>query len=113
MIEQLQKGSSEAVSALETSLSGVGESVSQIGHIDEQLTLIKSAVESMSTMNQQIAQAIREQNLAVNEVNGNIISIREIGDSNLALAQASKSKTGELANMAGKLANLLANFKTH
>ena len=113
MIEQLQKGSSEAVSAMETSLSGVGESVSQIGHIDEQLTLIKSAVESMSTMNQQIAQAIREQNLAVNEVNGNIISIREIGDSNLALAQASKSKTGELANMAGKLANLLANFKTH
>ena len=85
----------------------------QIGHIDEQLRLIKSAVESMSTMNQQIAQAIREQNLAVNEVNGNIISIREIGDSNLALAQASKSKTGELANMAGKLANLLANFKTH
>jgi methyl-accepting chemotaxis protein len=113
MIEQLQKGSSEAVSAMETSLSGVGESVSQIGHIDEQLTLIKSAVESMSTMNQQIAQAIREQNLAVNEVNGNIISIREIGDSNLSLAQASKAKTGELANMAGKLAGLLANFKTH
>ena len=54
MIEQLQKGSGEAVSAMETSLSGVGESVSQIGHIDEQLRLIKSAVESMSTMNQQI-----------------------------------------------------------
>jgi methyl-accepting chemotaxis protein len=113
MIEQLQKGSGEAVSAMETSLSGVGESVSQIGHIDEQLRLIKSAVESMSTMNQQIAQAIREQNLAVNEVNGNIISIREIGDANLGLAQASKAKTGRLSNMAGKLAGLLAKFKTH
>ena len=113
MIEQLQKGSSEAVSAMETSLSGVSESVGQVGRIDEKLTQIKVAVESMSNMNQQIAQAIREQNLAVNEVNGNIISIREIGDANLGLAKESKEKTGELARMATNLANLLANFKTH
>ncbi len=113
MIEQLQKGSSEAVSAMETSLSGVSESVGQVGRIDEKLTQIKVAVESMSNMNQQIAQAIREQNLAVNEVNGNIISIREIGDANLGLARESKEKTSELARMATNLANLLANFKTH
>ncbi|TNC85323.1 MAG: hypothetical protein CSH37_08175 [Thalassolituus sp.] len=111
MIEQLQKGSSEAVSAMETSLSGVSESVAQVGRIDEQLSSIKSSVESMSNMNQQIAQAIREQNLAINEVNGNIISIREIGDSNLEMATASLTKTGQLSSMSERMATLLSQFK--
>jgi methyl-accepting chemotaxis protein len=96
---------------METSLSGVGESVAQVGRIDEQLSSIKSSVESMSNMNQQIAQAIREQNLAINEVNGNIMSIREIGDSNLEMATASLTKTGQLSSMSERMATLLSQFK--
>ena len=112
MIEQLQKGSGEAVAAMETSLQGVSESVEQVGRIDEHLTNIRTSVESMNGMNQQIAQAIREQNIAITEVNGNITTIRDIGDSNLQMAQASLAKTGQLSSISERLAALLSHFRT-
>ncbi|MEK9711221.1 MAG: methyl-accepting chemotaxis protein [Thalassolituus sp.] len=112
MIEQLQKGSAEAVSAMETSLNGVGTSVEQVGRIDTQLAEIKTSVESMSGMNQQIAQAISEQNLAIGEVNTNVTSIRDIGEATLNHSKNTLSQTGNLSDMAGRMAGLLSKFKT-
>ncbi|MEC8444168.1 MAG: methyl-accepting chemotaxis protein [Pseudomonadota bacterium] len=112
MIEQLQKGSSEAVSAMETSLSGVVESVTQVGRIDEQLTAIKSSVEAMHTMNQHIARAINEQNTAIGEVNGNLESIRGIGESTLTHSRDTLTKSQSLADMSLRMSELLAKFRT-
>lgn len=112
MIERLQKGSSEAVTAMETSLSGVTESVNQVTRIDDQLSAIKTSVESMHTMNQQIAQAINEQNLAIGEVNTNVTSIREIGESTLSHTTDTLTKSQGLENMSSRMMELLSRFKT-
>lgn len=112
MIERLQKGSSEAVTAMETSISGVTESVNQVTRIDDQLSAIKTSVESMHAMNQQIAQAINEQNLAIGEVNTNVTSIREIGESTLSHTTDTLTKSQGLENMSSRMMELLSRFKT-
>ena len=112
MIERLQKGSGEAVTAMETSLSGVTESVNQVTRIDDQLGTIKTSVESMHAMNQQIAQAIKEQNIAISEVNTNVTSIREIGESTLSHTTDTLSKSQGLESMSRRMMDLLSQFKT-
>ena len=112
MIERLQKGSGEAVTAMETSLSGVTESVNQVTRIDDQLGTIKTSVESMHAMNQQIAQAIKEQNIAISEVNTNVTSIREIGESTLSHTNDTLSKSQGLEKMSRRMMDLLSQFKT-
>ncbi|MDF1764281.1 MAG: methyl-accepting chemotaxis protein [Oleibacter sp.] len=112
MIERLQKGSNEAVTAMETSLSGVTESVNQVTRIDEQLNTIKTSVESMHGMNQQIAQAISEQNLAMSEMDNNVASIRDIGELTLKHTNDTLAKSQSIENMSSRMMELLSNFKT-
>ena len=112
MIERLQKGSSEAVTAMETSQSGVTTSVDQITRIDEHLKSMRSSAESMRSMNEQIAQAISEQHSAIAEVNSNLTSIREVSDSTLEQTQSCKQKSDDLSAMSVSLKNQLAHFRT-
>ncbi len=72
MIEKLQKGSQDAVSAMDTSKQSAESSVQQTEETKERLLAMKASVGTIHSMNQQIAQAVSEQHQVVGEVNNNI-----------------------------------------
>ncbi|MBS52949.1 MAG: hypothetical protein CMI03_09370 [Oceanospirillaceae bacterium] len=111
MIERLQKGSAEAVHSMETSKSGVDSSVSEIGQTVDSLMLVKQAVSDIHGMNQQIAHAIEEQNIAINEVNSNLTVIRDISEETSEQAATSATNSEHLVAMASDLRGLLAQLK--
>ena len=111
MIERLQKGSSEAVGAMDTSKSGVHSSVDQITLTSERLASMKQAVSDIYHMNQQIARALEEQNSAIGEVNGNLSTIRDISETTSEQASDANRSAGQLVTMASDLRGLLTQFR--
>ena len=111
MIERLQKGSSEAVGAMETSKTGVHSSVEQITLTSERLQIMRDSVADIYRMNQQIAHALEEQSSAVSEVNGNLSTIRDISETTTEQANRANQNAGQLVTMASDLRGLLTQFK--
>ncbi|UXD86169.1 methyl-accepting chemotaxis protein [Thalassolituus hydrocarboniclasticus] len=111
MIERLQKGSREAVSAMDTSKQGVDNSVTQIAASSDSLLGMKQAVTNIHHMSQQIAGSIDEQNSAINEVNSNLNVIRDISEDTSEQASGSARNSERLVAMATDLRGLLTQFK--
>lgn len=111
MIERLQKGSNEAVGAMETSKTGVHSSVEQITLTSERLQTMKGAIGEIHGMSQQIASALEEQSTAISEVNGNLNTIRDISETTTEQAATSSRDAGQLVAMANDLRGLLTQFK--
>ena len=110
MIERLQKGSGEAVSAMDTSQQGVDSSVSQIAASSDNLLGMKQAVTNIHHMSQQIARSIDEQNNAISEVNANLNVIRDISEETSGHASGSAHNSERLVAMATDLRGLLTQF---
>jgi len=75
MIEKLQLGSNNAVSAMEKGLEKVHQSVEQIQETEGTFSEIVSSVEAVNDMNTQIATAAEEQSSVAEEMNRNVTSI--------------------------------------
>tara|TARA_B110000046_G_scaffold139486_1_gene145950 strand:- start:1306 stop:2799 length:1494 start_codon:yes stop_codon:yes gene_type:complete len=112
MIEKLQKGSHDAVNAMDTSKQGAESSVQQTEETKEKLLIMKDAVETIHKLNQQIAQAVSAQHHVVGEVNNNITSIRDVSqETNERAAEAARD--GEkLITMSSDLRGILTHFRT-
>lgn len=111
MIERLQKGSAEAVHAMDASKKGVDSSVEQIAQAADKLLSMKASVTSIHGMSQQIARAIDEQSMAINEVNSNLTVIRDISEDTTEQAALSASNSAQLVAMASDLRGLLTRLK--
>ena len=111
MIERLQKGSGEAVGAMETSKTGVHSSVEQIALTSDRLQTMKQSVSDIYQMNQHIAHALEEQNSAISEVNGNLSTIRDISETTTEQANDANRNAGQLVTMASDLRGLLTQFR--
>ena len=73
--------------------------------------LVEQAVSDIHGMNQQIAHAIEEQNIAINEVNSNLTVIRDISEETSEQAATSATNSEHLVAMASDLRGLLAQLK--
>ena len=112
MIEKLQKGSQDAVNAMDTSKQSAESSVQQTEETKERLLVMKGSVETIHSMNQQIAQAVSEQHQVVSEVNNNITSIRDISQETNDRAEEAAHDGEKLITMSSDLRGLLERFKT-
>eukprot|EP00919_Chromeraceae_sp_WS-2016_P031433 GHVR01074322.1.p1 GENE.GHVR01074322.1~~GHVR01074322.1.p1 ORF type:complete len:115 (-),score=12.60 GHVR01074322.1:789-1133(-) len=112
MIEKLQKGSHDAVNAMDTSKQGAESSVQQTEETKERLLIMKDAVGTIHKLNQQIAQAVSAQHHVAGEVNNNITSIRDVSqETNERAAEAARD--GEkLITMSSDLRGILTHFST-
>ena len=112
MIEKLQKGSNDAVNAMDTSKQGAESSVQQTEETKERLLAMKDAVGTIHKMNQQIAQAVSAQHNVVGEVHNNISSIHNVSqETNERAAEAARD--GEkLITMSSDLRGILTHFRT-
>jgi methyl-accepting chemotaxis protein len=112
MIEKLQKGSQDAVGAMNTSKQSAESSVQQTEETKERLLDMKNSVETIHSMNQQIAKAVSEQHQVAGEVNNNISSIRDISQETSDRAKDAAHDGEKLIAMSSDLRGLLAQFKT-
>jgi len=80
MIERLQTGTHEAVKTMNHSLGQVKRVVEQTGATGASLETISNAVETIAEMNTQIATAVEEQRVVVEEIDRNVININQAAE---------------------------------
>ena len=111
MIASLQEKAGRSVAAMGTSVEGAASAEARARSTGEALDGITGRVAAMADMNTQIASAAEEQSAVAEEINRNILAIKEIaeeGSANTAqLAQAGES----LARLASELEGLVGSFK--
>jgi len=110
MIERLQTGSNEAVSAMEKGRVKATDSVEQAAKAGQALEAITSVVDRIKSMNMQIAGAAEEQSATTEEVNRNIVSISDVAEESAQAAQKTASSSDDLARLAVELQQQVAKF---
>ena len=100
MIERLQQRAQSAVQAMEHGREQAKRSVQQAAHTDESLSKISIAVDTIASMNHQIAAAAEEQSAVAEEINRNIVNITQIAHATSTIAQESANNSHKLSAMA-------------
>lgn len=95
MIEQLQSGAKSAVQAIESGTSNIEQSLEKAQQTNDMIDSIAEAINSIQTLNSQIASAATEQTSTSESINKNVENIAEISistrDGNDKLLQLSES----------------------
>ena len=112
LIEALQQGAEQAVSAMGNSQERAGTAVKQATLAGESLAAINSAVATISQMNAQIASAALEQGSVAEEINKSITNISDISEQTASAASQTASSSGELTQLGERLRSLVNQFKT-
>jgi methyl-accepting chemotaxis protein len=103
MIERLQAGANEAVTAMEQGRSKAQESVEQAAKAGEALESITAVVDNIKAMNMQIAGAAEQQSTTAEEINRNIVNISAVAEENAAGARQTSQAIDDLARLAVEL----------
>jgi methyl-accepting chemotaxis protein len=112
MIERLQKGTANAVSAMDKSREQAQAGVEQAAEAGTSLDSIKSAVDLINEMNTQIASAAEEQSAVAEEINKNINNISHVAEQSAEAARQNAAASEQLANLAEELQNVVSRFRT-
>lgn len=101
IIESVQGGAHNAVSAIESGQQSTTQGVEQVAHAVEILMGVSTAVEAIRDMNRQIATAAEEQTAVTEEMTHNLTDITGI-------ARANQTHVERLHQTAGKLLDISA-----
>ncbi|MEE1926050.1 PAS domain-containing methyl-accepting chemotaxis protein [Pseudomonas sp. 148P] len=110
MITVLQSGARDAVVAMQQSSDHAGQSVEQAQHATQALHGISQRVNQISEMSMQIAAAVEQQSLVSEDINRNIISIREASEQSVSAGQRGHSTASDVAGLAEDLRRLAEEF---
>ncbi len=111
MIGRLQSKARDSVHVMEVSQQKASESVGQATGTGQALDAITSRVGRISDMNTQIATAAEEQSLVADEINKNVLNIKQIAEDATANADQLSSAGVSLAELARELSGMVATFK--
>jgi methyl-accepting chemotaxis protein len=111
MIGRLQSSAAQAVQAMQTGRARAQESVQQAAKAGASLGTITSAVSTISDMNTQIASAAEEQSSVAEEMNRNIVAIRDVAEQTARGAHQTSRATDELSRLSSELQALVGQFK--
>ena len=111
MIERLQKGSRDAVTAMEAGQEQAQQTVEQASQAETSLNEISTAVAQINEMNAHIAEASRQQGEVVEEINKNIVNITQVADESANGANQLSTASEEMANLAVNLESQVSQFK--
>lgn len=110
MIEKLQAGARAAVATMQQSREQAESSVEQARLAATALDNITSSVSTITDMSAQIATAVEEQSAVSEEINRNIVSIREVSDANSHTGASSAQIALQGAQLAQSLEELVQQF---
>ena len=111
MIERLQKGSRDAVAAMEAGQEQAQQTVQQASQAESSLSEISMAVAQINEMNAHIAESSRQQGEVAEEINKNIVNITQVADDSATGADQLSTASQEMANLAVNLENQVSHFK--
>ncbi len=111
MIQRLQDGSHEAVSAMALGREKAKTSEEQVAKARDSLGRIMRAVSSISDMNMQIASATEEQSSVAEEINRNVTTISEVSHETASGTTQTTHASEELSKLAVHLQELMKQFK--
>lgn len=111
MIERLQTGANQAVSAMEKGREKAKESVEQAAKAGEALGAITTVVDRIKSMNIQIASAAEQQSTTTEEVNRSIVSISDVAEDSATGAKKTANSSDDLAKLAVELQEQVSQFK--
>lgn len=111
MIGKLQTGARNAVSAMNLGTTQTEKSVEQAVQAGAALDQISSAVTTIRDMNTQIASAAEEQSSVSEEINRNIVNIRDIAEATVEGANQTAQSSTQMSQVATELIDLVNEFK--
>ncbi|KAF0861662.1 PAS domain-containing protein [Pseudomonas sp. LD120] len=110
MISTLQNGARNAVEAMQHSSQHVESSVDQAKRAAEALDGISQRVNQITEMSLQIAAAVEEQSAVSEDINRNIMGIRNACEATASAGQLSHVNSADVAGLAGDLRQLAQEF---
>ncbi|WP_432474543.1 methyl-accepting chemotaxis protein [Amphritea sp. HPY] len=111
MIEELQHGTQNATTVMETSRESAGIVVSQAVDAGQALDSITDGVSTISDLNTQIASSSEQQAAVSDEISKSIINISNYAQQTSASASQIRTASSELAQLSQKLFSLTSQFK--
>jgi methyl-accepting chemotaxis protein len=111
MIQKLQTGAQEAVSAVKISQDISLQTVEQTGKADHSLTEIDRLMEAISDMSTQIARATEQQSAAADEVNLRINDLAGITDESLMITEQLADTSQKLRSSSSSMSEVVNRFK--
>ncbi|MBL4799222.1 MAG: methyl-accepting chemotaxis protein [Oleispira sp.] len=111
IIERLQAGTEQAVNAMESSREKAIKVVDQSQATESSLIHIMTNVDTISSMNSQVASAAVEQSAVSEEVSANIVKINEVSEDTVDQAAKTSQESSDLAEQAQNLRNIVNEFK--
>jgi methyl-accepting chemotaxis protein len=111
MIQKLQTGAQEAVSAVKVSQDISLQTVEQTTKADDSLSEIDRLMEVISDMNTQIARATEQQSQAADEVNLRINELAGMTDESLATTQQLSETSQQLKVSSNDMSEVVGRFK--
>lgn len=112
VIHRLQKGSRNAVNAMELGLDSTNDGAGKILLAGDSFAQISHSVSQMNGMNLQIATATSQQTTVASEVNENVVAIAGLAQKTATASHASEARFGEMKRSVQELSALLQQFKT-
>lgn len=111
IISTLQTRTRSIVQLMHTCQQQGGESAEQAANAGDLLRQINNDVTNIMDMSTQIAAAIEEQSMVANEVNKNVVVIRDIADESAQAAKHNAAASDELRERADSLHKAVSIFK--
>ncbi|MCG8612198.1 MAG: methyl-accepting chemotaxis protein [Pseudomonadales bacterium] len=110
-VEQLQQGSDGAVESMSHSRTTADEAVEQITQAGNAMSEVSESINLMNDINAQVATAAEEQTLVAEEINRNVLKIRDVGEENTAIANQTFEDGTQILELAEELKQSVASFK--
>ncbi len=110
-IEKLQLAANNSADVMLKGRSQAKESVKHSVSAGDTLNNISKEVNSITEMSAHIAMASREQTTVAEEINKNIVSIKDLADETANHAQETAGNAREMSELSVSLANTIAYFK--
>ena len=111
MIEKLQSGTKSAATAMDKGLERVHLTKELVSKAEEALSKITVSVSSINEANIQIAAAAEEQGHVSEEINQNVVSIRDLANEVQEIVNQTNESSMKLSNLATELTSMTAVFK--
>ncbi len=112
MIERLQAGTRDAVSAMGNGREMAEKTALEASRAGNGLNAIVEAVTRIRDMTAQIASAAEQQHAVAEEINRNINAINDISGKTLEGAQRTSSSSSRVLSIANQVQELVSNFRT-
>lgn len=111
MLGRLRQGANQAVTAMHMGTEQAGLSVTEARRAGSELNVIVDEVRKVSDMTAQVATATEEQRYVTDDIQHNVMTIREVYEAHRQHSETLQQHSAELDTLARELAERLASFK--